>query len=75
MQISMDQMKLGQLGVVTHIDTDAHLRRRLADFGVVPGTQVACRYRSPGGSVTALEFRDTVLAMRTRDMRKIRVRC
>lgn len=73
MQISLDRLKLGQQGVVTHIDTDAYLKRRLKAFGVVPGTQVTCRYRTPGGSVTALEFRGTVLALRTRDLQKIRV--
>lgn len=75
MEISMDRLKLGQQGVVKKIDTDQHLKRRLADFGVVPGTCVACRYRTPGGGVTALEFRGTVLALRTRDMKKICVRC
>ncbi len=71
----MDRLKLGQQGVVTKIDTQLHLKRRLADFGVVPGTWVSCRYRTPGGSVTALEFRGTVLALRTRDIRKIYVGC
>ena len=71
----MDRLRLGQQGIVTCIETDDLLKRRLAAFGVVPGTRVACRYRTPGGSVTALEFRGVVLAMRTQDMRRICVRC
>ena len=73
MEISLDRLGLGRLGIVTHIDTDDYMKNRLRAFGMVPGTQVRCRYRSPGGSVTALEFRGAVVALRTRDMRKIRV--
>lgn len=74
MEISLDRLCLGRLGVVTCINTDAYMKKRLRAFGMVPGTQVRCRYRSPGGSVTALEFRGAVVALRTRDMRKIRVK-
>ena len=49
------------------------MKNRLRAFGMVPGTQVRCRYRRPGGSVTALEFRGAVVALRTRDMARIRV--
>lgn len=54
---------------------DESVKNRLRDFGLVPGTEVICRYRSPGGQVTALSFRSAVIAMRTRDLNKIRVWC
>lgn len=73
MEISLDKLGLGRLGVVTHIDTDAYMKNRLRAFGMVPGTRVRCRYRSPGGSVTALELRGSVVALRTRDLQRIRV--
>ena len=75
MEISLDRLLPGQQGVVTCIDTDAFLKSRLRAFGMVAGTQVRCSYRSPGGSVTAVEFRGTVVALRTRDMERIRVLC
>lgn len=75
MQISLSGLGLGKYGIVTHIGTDPLLTERLRAFGMVPGTRVGCRYRSPGGSVTALEFRGSVVALRTRDMKKILVRC
>lgn len=71
----LDRLCLGQQGVVEAVDTDAELKSRLQAFGLVPGTCVCCRYRTPDGSVTALEFRGTVIALRTRDVRKIRVCC
>lgn len=75
METSLDRIKPGGRAVVTMIGTDAALCKRLRDFGLVPGTKVTCRYRSPWGDVTALELRGSVLALRTTDLRKIRVRC
>lgn len=75
MEISLDCLKPGQQGVVTCIDTAPHLTRRLRAFALIPGTLVRCRYRGPGGHVTALEFRGSVIAMRRKDLQKIQVRC
>ena len=70
-EMGLDQMGLGKMARVTGVD--GTLRNRLKDFGFVPGTRVCCRYRTPGGSVTAVEFRGTTVALRTRDMQAIRV--
>lgn len=75
MELPLNQLRPGQKAVVIHIDTDGELRRRLRQFGLVPGTKIACRYRNPWGDVTALELRGTVLALRNSDLAKIRVRC
>ena len=56
------------------LESQEALRRRMGDFGLVPGTQVVARFRSPGGGVMALECRGTVLAMRTRDLKGVRVK-
>lgn len=74
MEISLDRVRPGVQSVVTAIRVQEALERRLRDFGLVPGTRVCCCYRSPGGQVTALELRGTVLALRTKDLRGIRVR-
>ena len=75
MQTSLDQVCLGETVVVTDIDVPLALRRRLQDFGFVPGTKVECRYRHPGGNLTAVACRGAVFAMRTQDLRGIQVRC
>ena len=75
METSLDRLRPGCRAVVTQINTDAALCKRLRDFGLVPGTKVTCRYRSPWGDVTALELRGSTLALRTADLRKIRVLC
>ena len=75
METGLDCVRPGTVAVVTQINTTPELRHRLKAFGLVPGTKVCCRYRCPWGHVTAIELRGSVLALRTEDLRKIRVRC
>ena len=75
MEISLERLRIGQRGIVTCMDVGAAMQNRLQAYGLVPGTGVCCRYRTPDGSVTALELRGTVIALRRHDMRRIRVRC
>ena len=75
METGLDQLRPGAVAVVREINTDPVLRHRLRDFGLIPGTKVKCCYRCPWGQLTALELRGSVLALRTKDLRKIRVRC
>ena len=75
METGLDRLRPGMTAVVLCVDTDPGLRRRLRDFGMIPGTRIRCRCRCPWGDVTALEFRGSVVALRTKDLRKIRVRC
>ena len=71
MEMGLNQLRLGEMAKVTGVD--GMLQSRLKDFGLVPGTRVCCRYRTPGGKVTAVEFRGTTVALRTRDLQAIRV--
>ena len=73
MLLSLDQLRTGVWANVIGIDTSRQLRQRLWEFGLVPGTRVRRRYASPGGDVVAIELRGSVLALRTRDLQKIRV--
>lgn len=75
MERRLDDLRPGDAAVVKAVNTNTHLRRRLQDFGFVPGTLVTCRYLGTGRKVAALEFRGTVLAMRMEDLRDIRVVC
>ena len=74
MEFWLDSLTPGMQAVVTRIGCPEALARRLADFGLVEGTKVSCRYRSPGGGVFALELRGTVLAIRKTDLRQIAAR-
>lgn len=72
--LGLDGLRPGREAVVIHVGVERALARRLKDFGFVPGTAVRCCYRGPGGRVTALMCRGSVIAMRTRDLAKILVR-
>ena len=74
MEAGLDQLRLGKKAVVVSVNTEPSLRQRLRDFGLVPGITVRCKYRCPWGTVTALELHGSILAVRTEDLRKIRVR-
>lgn len=73
MQGSLARLPMGIPAVVLQMGCRKELSRRLRDFGLVPGTTVVARYRSPGGGVTALEFRGAVIALRTQELRGVRV--
>ena len=70
----LDKLPIGIPSVVMRIRCPKELEKRLGDFGLVEGTVVTARYRSPDKGVTALEFRGTVLALRTRDLKGVYVR-
>jgi len=73
MILHLDQVCTGVWTCVIEIDTTAQLRQRLRSFGLVPGTRVRRRYASPGGDVVAIELRGSVIALRKRDLHRIRV--
>lgn len=75
MEMDLDLLQPGRSATVVCIRSEKALKARLQDFGLVPGTVVHCRFRSPDGCVTALEFRGLLLALRTTDLKHIRVRC
>lgn len=74
MEIALSRLEPRHWAVVTRMDMAGELKKRLEDYGLVPGTRVICRYRSPGGDVSAVEFRGAVIALRTRDLEAVRVR-
>ena len=74
MLFSLDRLPRDIPATVVQIGCKKELCARLKDFGLVPGTQVISRYRSPDGGVIALEFRGTVLALRKRDLKGVRVK-
>ena len=73
MEMCLDRLHLGIWGTVVSINTTEKMRRRLRDFGLIPGTRVCRKLCSPHGDVTAIAFRGSLLALRTVDLQQIRV--
>lgn len=74
MEVSLESIQPGMRALVTGIHVERQLRRRLRDFGLIPGTLVLCRYWNPGRTVVALELRGSILAIRRKEARQIQVR-
>lgn len=73
MIVSLDRVDLGCRCSVAAVDTEDGLKQRLRDLGLVPGTVLCPEYRSPGAHALVIGFRGTMLALRTRDLKHIRV--
>ena len=73
MEAGLDSIRPGMRAVVMQVQEKAIIAEHLRQIGLAPGVVVYCRYRSPGGSIIILEFRDQAMALRARDLKKIRV--
>ncbi len=71
----LDALQPGQTGLVTEISPLSRgvERRRLLDLGIIPGTEIGVEMVNPGGDPTAYRIRGTVIALRSRQARLIRV--
>ena len=66
-QLSMDRLGVGQSARVLRVEAEPHMRRRLLDIGLIPGSEVTCQGRSPAGDPTAYLILGAVIALRARD--------
>ena len=66
-QLSMNTLLDGQSALVSRVDAEPSMRRRLLDIGLIPGTRVTCQGHSPAGDPAAYLVRGTVVALRARD--------
>ena len=72
-QLSMNTLLDGQSALVSRVDAEPSMRRRLLDIGLIEGTDVACLQKSPAGDPVAYLIRGAVTAIRSEDSAKILV--
>lgn len=70
---TLDKIPTGELCVVINVDTQASLKQRLYDIGLVPGTEIKVVHQSPAGNPRAYLVRGAVIALRNCDAEKITV--
>ncbi len=68
---TLENLKVGQACHVQCIELEGTMRRRLQDLGMIDGTRVECRQKSPGKGPIAYLVRSTVYALRREDARRI----
>lgn len=69
--MNLADLKPGQKAIVTGFSQHLELRRRLQDLGLICGTPVECLLESPLGDPAAYLIRNTVIALRREDARRI----
>ncbi len=72
--VSLDQMKPGDTGIIYTVGGTGALRRRLLDMGLTPGTRVTVRKRAPFGDPLELCLRGYELTLRGEDARNIKLK-
>ncbi|SFR93639.1 FeoA family protein [Anaeromicropila populeti] len=66
-QCTLNEIKEGQQCIVKTILTRGAMRRRLLDLGIISGTRIECRQKSPYGDPVAFLIRGAVIALRNED--------
>ena len=69
--MTLNQLKIGESGVIARVGGQGALRRRLLDMGLTPKTRVMVRKVAPMGDPIELHLRGYELTLRLEDAREI----
>ena len=70
---TLDRLPVGGSGIVLSLPENPELRRRLTALGLIPGTEIFAVNKSPFGDPRAYFFRSTLIALRQKDARTLRL--
>lgn len=70
---SLNELKMGETGMVSKIIGEETIKRRLLDLGLIEGTKIKPVLKSPSGDPRAFEFRGSLIAIRKEDGINIKV--
>ncbi|MBQ9988415.1 MAG: ferrous iron transport protein A [Clostridia bacterium] len=71
--MTLDQLSIGQSGVITAVGGEGALRFRLLDMGLIPGTRVMLQKVAPLGDPMELHVRGYQLTLRKEDAHRISI--
>lgn len=60
----LDQIGVGETGLIKHVGGEGRIRRRLFDMGVTPGATVQLRKKAPLGDPIEITIRGYELTLR-----------
>ncbi len=69
----LTNLNIGNKGKITKLTARGNKRRRLLDLGLIPGTTVEAKRKSPSGDPIAYLIRGTVLALRKEETNLIKI--
>jgi Fe2+ transport system protein FeoA len=71
--MSIDDLKIGQSGIITAVGGEGALRLRFLDMGLIPGTKVLLQKVAPMGDPIQIRVRGYELTIRRADARMIEI--
>ena len=71
--MTLNELKIGDSGVITAVGGEGALRSRLLDMGLTPRTLVTLRKVAPMGDPIEIHVRGYELTLRVEDARQITV--
>lgn len=60
----LSQFNIGESGVITNVEGEGRIRRRLFDMGITPGADVYLRKKAPLGDPIEITIRGYELTLR-----------
>ncbi len=69
--MTIDDLKIGQAGIISQVGGEGALRLRFLDMGLIPGTRVMLQKVAPMGDPIQIQVRGYELTIRREDARKI----
>ena len=72
--MTIDDLKIGQSGIIDTVGGEGPLRLRFLDMGMIPGTRVVLQKIAPMGDPIQIQVRGYELTIRREDARKMLLR-
>ena len=72
--MSLNDLKIGQSGIITAVGGEGTLRLRLLDMGLIPKTRVRVQKVAPMGDPIQIQIRGYELTIRREDAQRIEIR-
>lgn len=70
---TLSQLPIGETAVISAVHGDRHLRRRLLELGLLPGTEVRLVRRAPFGDAIEVRLRGYSLSIRESEAAGVRI--
>ncbi|MFC1486020.1 ferrous iron transport protein A [Candidatus Latescibacterota bacterium] len=63
----LTEMAPGEYGIITTVNTEGELKRRLMDMGIIEGAQVEVVKQAPLGDPLQIKVHNTLIALRKKE--------
>lgn len=70
-EMKLNEVKIGDKGIITNVLGEGRIRRRLFDMGVTPGAEIYLRKKAPLGDPIEITIRGYELTLRLNEARSI----